>query len=79
MFWLGFYFLQEIDRKEARVYALRSAIQETFPEPNRRLLQRHAFLLYNIYPSPLSLRSPVVCFGQNCFLILVVLLYPFSE
>ncbi|KAF3625905.1 hypothetical protein FXO37_30611 [Capsicum annuum] len=30
----------EIDRKEARVNAIRSAIHETFPEPNRRLLQR---------------------------------------
>ncbi|GER40736.1 Rho GTPase-activating protein [Striga asiatica] len=29
-----------IDPKEARVNALHSAIQETFPEPNRRLLQR---------------------------------------
>ncbi|KAG8388942.1 hypothetical protein BUALT_Bualt02G0177700 [Buddleja alternifolia] len=30
----------KIDRKEARVKAMHSAIQETFPEPNRRLLQR---------------------------------------
>lgn len=30
----------EIDRKEARMNAMRSAILETFPEPNRRLLQR---------------------------------------
>ncbi|KAA8544615.1 hypothetical protein F0562_022614 [Nyssa sinensis] len=30
----------KIDRKEARVNAMRSAILETFPEPNRRLLQR---------------------------------------
>ncbi|XP_060966181.1 rho GTPase-activating protein 7-like isoform X1 [Cannabis sativa] len=30
----------KIDRKEARVSAMRSAIFETFPEPNRRLLQR---------------------------------------
>ncbi|KAK9735941.1 hypothetical protein RND81_04G239600 [Saponaria officinalis] len=29
-----------VDRKEVRVNALRSAILETFPEPNRRLLQR---------------------------------------
>lgn len=29
-----------IDRKEARINAMRSAICETFPEPNRRLLQR---------------------------------------
>lgn len=32
--------LLEIDRKEARISAMRSAIFETFPEPNRRLLQR---------------------------------------
>lgn len=30
----------KIDRKEARISAMRSAIFETFPEPNRRLLQR---------------------------------------
>ncbi|KAJ7964982.1 Rho GTPase-activating protein 7 [Quillaja saponaria] len=30
----------KIDRKEARINAMRSAILETFPEPNRRLLQR---------------------------------------
>ncbi|XP_073021814.1 rho GTPase-activating protein 7-like isoform X1 [Primulina eburnea] len=30
----------KIDPKEARVNAMRSAVQETFPEPNRRLLQR---------------------------------------
>lgn len=30
----------KIDRKEARINAMRSAIVETFPEPNRRLLQR---------------------------------------
>ncbi|KAI4368646.1 hypothetical protein MLD38_017182 [Melastoma candidum] len=30
----------KIDRREARVHAIKSAIQETFPEPNRRLLQR---------------------------------------
>ncbi|TQE06238.1 hypothetical protein C1H46_008178 [Malus baccata] len=30
----------KIDRKEARVSAMRSSILETFPEPNRRLLQR---------------------------------------
>ncbi|MCD7460790.1 hypothetical protein HAX54_044426 [Datura stramonium] len=29
----------KIERKEARVNAMRSAILETFPEPNRRLLQ----------------------------------------
>ncbi|KAF3794691.1 Rho GTPase-activating protein 7 [Nymphaea thermarum] len=29
-----------IDQKEARVAAMRAAISETFPEPNRRLLQR---------------------------------------
>ncbi|GER41059.1 Rho GTPase-activating protein [Striga asiatica] len=30
----------KIDRKEAQVNAMRSAIHEAFPEPNRRLLQR---------------------------------------
>ncbi|KAI3797851.1 hypothetical protein L1987_33115 [Smallanthus sonchifolius] len=30
----------KIDQKEARVNAMRAAIFETFPEPNRRLLQR---------------------------------------
>ncbi|CAL5354000.1 unnamed protein product [Camellia sinensis] len=37
----------KIDRKEARVNSMRSAILETFPEPNRRLLQRYGkfFLL----------------------------------
>lgn len=30
----------EIDQNEARLNALRTAIAETFPEPNRRLLQR---------------------------------------
>ncbi|MFS7955265.1 putative Rho GTPase activation protein [Helianthus anomalus] len=30
---------QGIDRKEARVNAMRAEILETFPEPNRRLLQ----------------------------------------
>nr|XP_043632138.1 rho GTPase-activating protein 7-like [Erigeron canadensis] len=30
----------KIDRKEARINAMRAAISETFPEPNRRLLQR---------------------------------------
>ncbi|KAE8678866.1 Rho GTPase-activating protein 7 [Hibiscus syriacus] len=30
----------KIDQKKARINALRSAILETFPEPNRRLLQR---------------------------------------
>ena len=34
------FILQEIDRKEARINAMRCAILETFPEPNRRLLQR---------------------------------------
>lgn len=29
-----------LETKEARINAMRSAISETFPEPNRRLLQR---------------------------------------
>ena len=34
----------EIDHKETRIKSLRSAIVETFPEPNRRLLLRYAFI-----------------------------------
>ncbi|XP_057955054.1 rho GTPase-activating protein 7 isoform X3 [Malania oleifera] len=37
-----------IDRKEARVNAMRSAILETFPEPNRRLLQRILKMMHTI-------------------------------
>ncbi|KAF7833322.1 rho GTPase-activating protein 7-like isoform X1 [Senna tora] len=48
--------LGEIDRREARISAMRSAILETFPEPNRRLLQR-SFLS----PSPpLLFRSGIL-------------------
>lgn len=39
---LRFTFSVEIDQNEARVNSLRSAIIETFPEPNRRLLLRYA-------------------------------------
>nr|XP_025883882.1 rho GTPase-activating protein 7 isoform X2 [Solanum lycopersicum] len=38
----------KIDRKEARVNAMRSAIHETFPEPNRRLLQRILKMMHTI-------------------------------
>lgn len=38
----------KIDRKEARINAMRSAILETFPEPNRRLLQRILKMMYTI-------------------------------
>ncbi|XP_047982795.1 rho GTPase-activating protein 7-like isoform X2 [Salvia hispanica] len=38
----------KIDRKEARVNAMRSAILETFPEPNRRLLQRVLKMMYTV-------------------------------
>ncbi|XP_009624924.1 rho GTPase-activating protein 7-like isoform X2 [Nicotiana tomentosiformis] len=38
----------KIDRKEARVNAMRSAILETFPEPNRRLLQRILKMMHTI-------------------------------
>ncbi|XP_047254879.1 rho GTPase-activating protein 7 isoform X4 [Capsicum annuum] len=38
----------KIDRKEARVNAIRSAIHETFPEPNRRLLQRILKMMHTI-------------------------------
>ncbi|XP_015873668.3 rho GTPase-activating protein 7 [Ziziphus jujuba] len=38
----------KIDRKEARMNAMRSAILETFPEPNRRLLQRILKMMHTI-------------------------------
>ncbi|KAG2671031.1 hypothetical protein I3760_14G114100 [Carya illinoinensis] len=38
----------KIDRKEARVNAMRSAVTETFPEPNRRLLQRILKMMHTI-------------------------------
>ncbi|KAL3379544.1 hypothetical protein AABB24_000312 [Solanum stoloniferum] len=38
----------KIDRKEARVNAMRSAILETFPDPNRRLLQRILKMMHTI-------------------------------
>ncbi|KAL2507090.1 Rho GTPase-activating protein 7 [Forsythia ovata] len=38
----------KIDRKEARVNAMCSAIQDTFPEPNRRLLQRILKMMHTI-------------------------------
>ncbi|XP_076939878.1 rho GTPase-activating protein 7-like isoform X2 [Bidens hawaiensis] len=37
-----------IDRKEARVNTMRAAILETFPEPNRRLLQRILKMMHTI-------------------------------
>ncbi|XP_071707688.1 rho GTPase-activating protein 7-like isoform X2 [Rutidosis leptorrhynchoides] len=38
----------KLDRKEARVNAMRAAILETFPEPNRRLLQRILKMMHNV-------------------------------
>ncbi|XP_073291932.1 rho GTPase-activating protein 7-like isoform X2 [Primulina huaijiensis] len=38
----------KMDPKEARVNAMRSAVQETFPEPNRRLLQRILKMMHSI-------------------------------
>ncbi|GAB2277091.1 Rho GTPase-activating protein 7 [Dionaea muscipula] len=38
----------KIDRKEARVNGMRSAILETFPDPNRRLLQRILKMMHTI-------------------------------
>lgn len=38
----------KIDRKDARVNAMRSAILETFPEPNRRLLQRILKMMHTV-------------------------------
>ncbi|XP_041998858.1 rho GTPase-activating protein 7-like isoform X2 [Salvia splendens] len=38
----------KVDRKESRVNAMLTAIQETFPEPNRRLLQRVLKMMHTI-------------------------------
>ncbi|KAK4607428.1 hypothetical protein RGQ29_001319 [Quercus rubra] len=38
----------KIDRKEVRINAMRGAILETFPEPNRRLLQRILKMMHTI-------------------------------
>ncbi|XP_004491227.1 rho GTPase-activating protein 7-like isoform X2 [Cicer arietinum] len=38
----------KIDRKEARINAMRCAILETFPEPNRRLLQRILKMMHTV-------------------------------
>ncbi|KAG5517367.1 hypothetical protein RHGRI_037946 [Rhododendron griersonianum] len=38
----------KMDRKDARVNAMRSAILETFPEPNRRLLQRILKMMHTV-------------------------------
>ncbi|KAF3452296.1 hypothetical protein FNV43_RR02729 [Rhamnella rubrinervis] len=38
----------KIDRKEARTSAMRNAILDTFPEPNRRLLQRILKMMHTI-------------------------------
>lgn len=38
----------KIDRKEARVNAMRASVLETFPEPNRRLLQRILKMMHTI-------------------------------
>ncbi|CAI0541891.1 unnamed protein product [Linum tenue] len=40
--------LLEIDRKEARISAMHSVIAETFPEPNRRLLQRVLKMMHTV-------------------------------
>ena len=34
-----------MESKESRINSMRAAISETFPEPNRRLLQRLVFFL----------------------------------
>lgn len=39
IYWIVLYLLLGVDRGN-KVNAIRSAILETFPEPNRRLLQR---------------------------------------
>ncbi|CAI0541898.1 unnamed protein product [Linum tenue] len=38
----------KIDRKEARISAMHSVIAETFPEPNRRLLQRVLKMMHTV-------------------------------
>ncbi|KAK6936894.1 Rho GTPase-activating protein domain [Dillenia turbinata] len=38
----------KIDRRDARISSMRSAILETFPEPNRRLLQRILKMMHTI-------------------------------
>ncbi|XP_057809860.1 rho GTPase-activating protein 7-like isoform X2 [Salvia miltiorrhiza] len=38
----------KVDRTESRVNAMQTAIQETFPEPNRRLLQRILKMMHTI-------------------------------
>uniref|UniRef100_A0A0E0KDW5 Rho-GAP domain-containing protein n=1 Tax=Oryza punctata TaxID=4537 RepID=A0A0E0KDW5_ORYPU len=39
---------QGLETKDARINAMRSAIAETFPEPNRRLLQRILKMMYTV-------------------------------
>lgn len=65
---LLFIFL-EIDRKEARINAMRCAILETFPEPNRRLLQRSSLSL-SLCPS-----SPQMIYGVALYFILFAYCY----
>lgn len=59
MLFLSWITLSEIDRKEARANAMRSAILETFPEPNRRLLQRCFLRLLFLIRMPVN--SAVIC------------------
>lgn len=74
------FILQEIDRKEARINAMRCAILETFPEPNRRLLQRWSLALsfsLSLFPLNWQLYSlltltPTYSFLHSLYVILVL-------
>jgi hypothetical protein len=63
------FILLEIDRKEARINAMRCAILETFPEPNRRLLQRFSLSL----PKVLENTSQVLLGFCETYVLFVIL------
>lgn len=47
--WHSFHFLHTfpgLESKESRINSMRAAISETFPEPNRRLLQRSVYFYF---------------------------------
>ena len=39
-----------VEGKGARISSMKSAVTDTFPEPNRRLLQRFAQSYYPVFP-----------------------------
>jgi hypothetical protein len=72
------FILLEIDRKEARINAMRCAILETFPEPNRRLLQR--FSLSLSLPKVLENTSQVLpSFCETYVLVFILPLQNFED